>query len=365
MNILFLGSCLPKEFEKKFKTISAAANQYQNNLINALKLKHDVHLISHIGLNDVILSSEEKQKLSEHNVNVFLPKVEGYRNFFRYRKIIKNATNNSDYVIAYNLVYIWFYLDLLIRRKNTKLILILADYTPPEEENGWRKIYSWLMKKQISRFDKIILLSEGSKKFIKHKKYEIINGCIDWNTFASFPRRNIKEKFNIVYTGVLNRITGVDLLLKAFSKLSNADYQLIICGQTDQLFELEIKKCCLSDPRIKYMGYLSKEEYYEVLREADLFVNPRNVLYEQNRYNFPSKIIEYLGTGRAIVSTKFIGYESYSSYINFCDSTPEDIAKCIYRVYQQIEQDRNIYYLENRKYIQQYSWTNMVDRFLV
>lgn len=364
MNILFLGSCLPKIYESRFKSLSAAANQYQNNLIDALKNKHDVHLISHIGLKEVSLTNDELSILSKQKIDVLLPKIDGYWNFFRYRKLIKKHATDSDCIIAYNLLYIWFFLSHLISKKKCKLILILADYTPPEEEKGWRKIYSWLMKKQISKFDKIVLLSENSKKFVDNKSYEVINGCIDWNSFKFFPSRKKTDIFNIVYTGVLNRVTGVNLLLDAFSKLNSSNYRLVLCGQTDKEFESFIEEYCSSDSRIKYLGYIDKKKYFDVLIDADLLINPRDISFEQNKYNFPSKIIEYLGTGRAIVSTKFPGYERYLPYITFCESNSESISKCVETVYSQIYEDRNKYYMNNRRFIQYYSWDNMIEGFL-
>lgn len=364
MNILFLGSCLPKEYENKFANLSAAANQYQNNLISALKKEHDVYLISHIGLKNVSLCAKERKALLSQKIEVFLPKIEGYWNFFKYRKIISAKARNSDCIICYNLIYLWFYLNKLVKKKKCKKVLVLADYTPPEELKGWRKFYSWLMKKQISTFDKIVILSEKSRIFIKDKPFELINGCIDWSSFKDFPVRKRNDEFNIVYTGLLNRVTGVQLLLEAFSKLCNSKYHLILCGQLDKDFAPIIEDFCLSDSRIKFLGYLDKKKYFDVLENADLLINPRDLSFEQNKYNFPSKIIEYLGTGRAVISTKFSGYERYLPYINFCDATSSDISNCIMNVLSKISFDRNIYYIKNRKYIQQYSWENMIEFFL-
>lgn len=47
MNILFLGSNLPDVFEGKVKYLSAAGNQYQNNLVRTLRKKHDVKVLTY------------------------------------------------------------------------------------------------------------------------------------------------------------------------------------------------------------------------------------------------------------------------------------------------------------------------------
>ena len=48
MNILFCGSLLPSSCEGKYKGLSAAGNQFQNNLLKAMKSKNIVKTISFI-----------------------------------------------------------------------------------------------------------------------------------------------------------------------------------------------------------------------------------------------------------------------------------------------------------------------------
>jgi len=365
MRILFLGNFLPREYENRFLTLSAAGNQYQNNLIKALRKDNEVFSITYSGLPEVRLSEDEREELRRAGIVTCLPKVDGYYNFFNYRAAIRKAAQNADCIITYNIIYLWFGLRRLIRNDKCKLILILADYTPPKEEHGWRKVYSWIMGRQFSKFDKVVLLSENSKSYIEDEnKCEIINGCIDWSMFEKMRMPEQNEECIIAYTGFISKVTGIELLIKAFERMRNRKCKLIISGQIDDQEKDFLERACRNNPNIDYWGYVDKKSYIALLQKSDILVNPRDMSFRQNQYNFPSKILEYLASGRIIVSTKFSGYRKYENFINFCESTPDALAEHLVDCMEKKNEISREFYDKNRAFVQQFTWEKQVGRFL-
>ena len=360
MNILFCGSCLPRTFEAKIQDLSVAGNQYQNNLIKNLKSKGNVHVLSYIGIS---LDIPEKA-VDQCQTEGYKPVIAHNKGkaIIEYRKQLRKEINWADVVITYNDMYPWINVGRIARKKDVKTVLVLADYTPPiEEKNIIKKLYSFIMGKDFKQYSKVILLSEGSRKYTsKKQEIEIINGCIDINKFKNLKKRERQADINIVYTGVLSCATGIDLLLNAFSQIEEKNYRLIICGQGHEE-DLLIQEACNRDSRIIFKGLVSNEEYIEIINSADLLINPRNMNYNQNLNNFPSKVLEYISSGRPILSTKFVGWENYCDYITFCDSTSKDIKS---KIEKAINCNLKEVFEKNRMFSEKLTWKNQIDKFI-
>jgi len=360
VNILFLGSFIPDKYAEEFEELSAAANQFQYNLYNALSKNHRVHAVCYLPIHLGIISDEIYDCLSKENIDVFLPKERNtLSEFYRIRREIKILEKTVDCIIAYNVQYPW----LNIRCKVPKT-LILADYTPVDEEKFIKKPYSYFIRKSFKKYDKMVILSEGSKKYVNPvQECEVIHGCIRWENFQYFCKPIVDENIVFFYSGVLNCVTGVDLLLRAFIKTKDRNYRLILCGQGNGLNK-QIHKAVENDPRILFMGYVSKIKYLQLLEKANIVINPRNMNYEQNKYNFPSKILEYLASGRTIVSTKFYGWREFQEYIEFVEPNVEDLYCGMKRAADQFRSTGINTFKKNRKFAQNLTWDEYKDKFL-
>jgi glycosyltransferase involved in cell wall biosynthesis len=90
------------------------------------------------------------------------------------------------------------------------------------------------------------------------------------------------------------------------------------------------------NPHITYLGMLPYEKTLELFERADLLVNPREEdLY--TRYSFPSKIFDYLASGKKIMCFKLPGIpEEYDEYLNFfTQNDPNGMMKEIEDVLEQ------------------------------
>lgn len=368
MNILFCGSNTPLELDTKIKYLSAAANRYQHNFIKALSvLGNTIEIFSYIGFPLEKGNREMIMRGRRAFPTKYVFKEDGFlKSLFMCRKLLKEQLSRADAAFAYNSLYAWFVLPHLCRKMNKIRVLILADYSGAGDCQGIaRKVYAWLMKNNIRKYDVVVGLSERTKRYLKKKQRFICSeGGVDetfYEEFTALPEKNSKKKI-FMYAGLLEQVTGIGLLLEAFSLTEDADWELWVSGKgsLDSVVETEAAK----DNRIKFLGFLKYSEYIDCLKQADVLINPRDMSLPENQNNFPSKILEYLAVGKEIVSTRFVGAERFERYISFCDSDVHALGNAIQKAAMEVEEKREVRYTQNREFAETYLWTKQAERII-
>jgi len=138
-------------------------------------------------------------------------------------------------------------------------------------------------------------VTEGAKR----DNITLIPVGVNMNDFKHVPTRIPKKNKVLLFMGRFDRIKGVDLLIKAFSLLSDTEIVLCLAG-IDYGCESEIRDMVIDiglDSRVKYLGQLSQDEKLEVLTQADLFMMPSR--YEMWGIAF----MEALACGTPIIMT--------------------------------------------------------------
>lgn len=370
MKILFCGSYMPPNQIKYFNDSSEAANNFQFNLINNLSKNNRIEILSYIGfpitkdLSQKLIKSLKSEKINYIIRYGFLSRIVNFIHY--YMKFIKLITK-CDTVLLYNYYYINLFILPISKFFNKKTILIVADYTEISEYNCLtRKTLAKITKKDYLKFDKLIILSNDLYKNLAHKNKLFFPGAIGWNKFEKFSLKN-SEKIRILYSGLLNEVTGVDLLLDAIKKVSLDNIEFIFTGRG--AMQSDVQNLSKEDRRVLYKGFVSRDQYYELLDSVDIVVNPRNMNLQQNQNNFPSKIMEYLASGRIIVSTKFSGYRDFYDCIEFTESKPDDIAEKIEKIIKGKDKiyDREEVFDRNRRKAQLFDWslqTEKIEEFI-
>lgn len=167
-----------------------------------------------------------------------------------------------------------------------------------------------------NKFEGYILLTEQMNELINlnKKPYIVIEGMA--NTEEIIKNNNVIEKSEnfIMYAGTLHEKFGIKKLVQAFKFCKTEDYELWIFGVGDYLEELQ--KEILINPKIKYKGSVSRFEILNFERKATLLVNPRPSSEKFTKYSFPSKTIEYMGSGTPLLTTRLPGIpEEYFEYV--------------------------------------------------
>lgn len=181
----------------------------------------------------------------------------------------------------------------------------------PDRFKSLHIILKPIWKKIISCSEKIITPSQTLKNLIlknhpdlNEKKIKVIpNGIKIINRKINLEK---KEKI-ILYAGRLFKRKGVQYLIEAFdslNKMNKKNWQLFICGDGDYKKELEkIAEKSKSKDKIKFLGWLDKDNLYKLYEKSSIFVLP------SSEESFGLVLIEAMMFGNAIITTKGTGTE--------------------------------------------------------
>lgn len=189
------------------------------------------------------------------------------------------------------------------------------------------------MKRAMRSVDSFVLLTERMKDRLPifEKPYFVSEGLITKEALAASrtctqARADAPPK--IVYTGKLSERFGCKTLIDAMAHLSE-DCRLVLCGTGDVLNYAKQK--AEEDARIQVLGQLTPEDAEEERRKGAVLVNPRCGKEEYTKFSFPSKNLEYLLSGRAVVAHVLDGMpEIYRDcYVSPSDESAPALAEAI------------------------------------
>lgn len=372
MDVLLLcGYFEPKyqeEISEKTKTwVENAANTFQRRLIAGLRAQ-DIRLqvvsAPFIGpwptaYRDRTFRGFAAGGSDEGIHYVFFNNVWGYRNISRasalkkcVKAFVKNARDKEKAIIVYcphtPFLAAAAYGKHLDRSVHIHMVVPdLPQYMNLSKKahpvyDFFKKIDIRKMEKQIAKVDSFMLLTRymADKLKVGNRPYIVVEGITDHASVLPPAEKTHGKK--IAYAGKLVEAFGAKRLIEAFEQIDDPEATLHICGGGE--LRPYIEEMCQKDPRIRYYGVVSAERADEILRDADVLVNPRQNDDEYTKYSFPSKNIEYLMTGNAVVAYMLDGMpEVYSEFlwIPESNSTPS-LAEAIKGAIQESDRTKKI-----------------------
>lgn len=197
-----------------------------------------------------------------------------------------------------------------------------------------------LQRIALSRLQGLVVLAEPlATDFAPGVPYQVVEGIApDIPASPVGDEAEVSTPFVVMYAGALRAECGVQLLLDSLPHLpSNTELWIYGGGSLKE----KVRECAAQDPRLKFFGFQPYEEMLAAARRADALVNPRPATAWFTRYSFPSKVLEYLATGRPVISTRFptipAEYDPYILWIE--EDTPEGFAQAI-RMLQRMSPDK-------------------------
>ena len=170
-----------------------------------------------------------------------------------------------------------------------------------------------LEKKCYTTAEKIIAISNHMKKKIVMKVFNqdkiiVIHNGTD-NSFLENDERNLnnilhydksKNKFTVIYAGILGVAQGLGIMIKAASKLKNENIQFLFIGSGPKESELRKLSNDLQQKNVSFIGEIPRSEIMEYLYIADCGIIPlRNLNLFKGA--LPSKIFDYMACGLPIL----------------------------------------------------------------
>lgn len=340
-NILLLGFTIPDDAANVLFNLdplpSIQTHKFAWSFTNALnKTKNNVRLLSCSPVQSYPLVN----KIIFRRYEFFGPKnVEGIHLAFINFPVLKHITrflaclNSTPYILLrwkIDTIFIhgvhspYLVYGLLLRAAGLKVVVIITD--PPGVLISSDNLISIFLKKLdrfivhmcLRNFDGIISLSPKLLSKTDNRQKTLTFPGILSESWLSIVESNSEYRysntFTVCYAGSLVKSYGVTNLLQAAKKMPNVLF--IFCGK-GELLEC-LSKCGLDNVIVK--GFLNSNDLAKIMLGVDILINPRPVSADFSMESFPSKLIEYLATGRPVITTKIESIpeelSNYFLYIN-------------------------------------------------
>jgi len=234
--------------------------------------------------------------------------------------------------------YLWY--GALVRlMSGIKTVVVMTDppgvVLPPDPliTRALKRLDCILVRGALSHVDGVVALTVRlASDFAPGAPSIIVEGFSPPGPSPSRPAANSRCGARVIYAGGLSPSSGVDRLVSAFRRTSAPDARLYTYGR-GQLSEW-INDQCSSDSRIARVQFSDRETVLGQYVDADVLVQPRRPSETFAPYSFPSKLMEYMASGTAVLSTRLPGipdeYEPFLYWIE--DDSIEGFTAALERV---------------------------------
>ncbi len=211
------------------------------------------------------------------------------------------------------------------------------------------KLYNFLDNQRLKLYDEIIVISDYLNKyyssiFPKNKIFQIPI-LVDMDRFSNSIKTRADGKKVITYIGYMGgNKDGLDNLIEAMAivskKVSAAQLELVGSAPKEDMLRLKnkIEALGLNDV-VFFLGSKNTDEIPRILANSDLLVlaRPDN---NQAKAGFPTKLGEYLASGKPVVITKTGEISKYlidnkSAYLTSPDDINNFAEKVIFALYDE------------------------------
>lgn len=243
-------------------------------------------------------------------------------------------------VLTYNVVNPAGWPALLAARlTGSRIVAIVADVVLPGESGRpnslMRRIEFRSQRRIMPRHDGLVAVTARTvRDFAPDRASLVLDGCVPGDLVP--PRKpgerdhgkcaDATGKWHILYSGRLTEIQGIDLLLAAFARIPDANWILTVTGWGPAAER--VRRAAERDQRIRFLGLVARERLLDAYIAADVLVNPHLTSSRTASYLFPSKLPEYLATGRPVITTAAEGlHADYRRHaFVLAEETPEALA---------------------------------------
>ena len=178
----------------------------------------------------------------------------------------------------------------------------------------------------LAMLDAYVVLTEQMAQVLDTdgKPYMVMEGLVDSALVEHNPvPAERSDHPTVLYAGALRKEYGLETLVRGFQAWDDSSAELVVLGQGE--YAAELADIAAVDPRISYLGPVPLAEVLEAERRAWLLVNPRPPDETFTQYSFPSKNMEYLASGTAVLTTRLPGMpDEYLDHVLTVD--PPDAA---------------------------------------
>lgn len=235
----------------------------------------------------------------------------------------------------------------------------------------FRPVEIMMIKRGLTKVDKITCVSkylgkvlETSGISISNKPVVIYNG-VDVAEIRknSVPRIALKGEFKLFFPGGAKLWKGGALSIKSLLNIKNEipNVHLYITGAVPEKHVLrKLVKERKLEQAVTFLGFLSRQEYYQVLSSTDVLVLP------SKNESFGIVLLEAMALGKPIVATKMGGIPEVIKDMQngiLVNRNPKSIAEAVVYLYKNKEVYERIS-RRNLKSVELFDWDNIIDKYI-
>jgi glycosyltransferase involved in cell wall biosynthesis len=232
--------------------------------------------------------------------------------------------HKSGTIYIYSLY--WPFIEALPRFSHDcyRVVAIIPDIPYLFNAHNRSRFYTFLkkreytqMRRKLRNFDAFVTLTEPMQK----KMNLPLERSFTIEGFAAEEPAFVPGKVQIgeiVYTGKIDKEFGVRQLYEAFrlARFPGKHLSLYGDGNDADYFRTLSQK----GENVSVRLLVNKDELRSLQKSAHVLVNPRSSREAFTEFSFPSKTMEYLGSGRPVVMSHLAGIPSaYDKFLNYCD----------------------------------------------
>jgi len=379
-----VGSVLPETLCMQMPACNMSGNKFQIELLKAIRTAtgEPIYTISTLPIgvfpkSKRIVSAAADIDIADGVSGLLIPFINvfflkqisiGVMNFVVLSIWLWKHRRERRFVLVYNLYPPMSYPVLAATRLlGGKAVAVVPDFPHKLSFNfqGWKgvltRINVWLEAYSLSYFAGIIPFTQYVvEDFAPGRPMMIMEGGVDPTDAYIEPEPTgspLRERI-CFFSGTLYDVNGIDLLLKAFHLISDPNYRLWIFGKGP--LESQVRAASQQDNRIVYWGFMSNAEVMCYQRRATVLLNARPTDQLVARYTFPSKLREYMLSGRPVITTLLPGIpkEYFDFVYPLLDETPEGLACLLTNICEKPAFELNECGHQARKFVlQNKNWT--------
>lgn len=353
--VIWIGPIIPKQYLHKYKAVSAAANDWQLEFINHLKLSEiDIEIISYIpepSWPRGKFISKDSYKFVPYKlyyisyINIYL--IRDYMLFFKMKNLLNKLQSKNFHIITYNPSWVNNMIGTFFKKNYAnKWFSIIAD--------GY----------ESARPDYFIFLSYYNYIISKYSNKIHINGAPVLpleKTKAYVNNKNSNSKRIILFCGSIDKWTGIDNFALYFNDNNSFDFELHIYGKGNDQLIINLAKY---NSKIVYFGFVNDDVLHDACLNAFAFVNPRPTNLPGIENNFPSKLFKYISYGKPILSSKTLGLsDEFNNLIIYYE--PNDINSLL-KSFEYIDNlsKNDLYTIHNLaiEFCKENTWEKQIDK---
>jgi glycosyltransferase involved in cell wall biosynthesis len=234
----------------------------------------------------------------------------------------------------------------------------------PYDFSTYHKLISPLLRIVWRKADHVVANSEGLKdlaqEFALHVPISVIPNGVDTSFFQ--PKDTYTSKPHMLFVGRVVYQKGLDLIIKALSRLLDHEWEFTIVGDGPKRESLtKLTRSYDIDHRVHFLGWKSRSELRKIYQKANIFVFP------SRHEGMPNVILEAMASGLATIASKIAGNEELiihgkTGYL-FERNNISALSKNIIRMLEDDKLRREMGISARKRAVNVFSWENTATQY--